>query len=103
MLEPLVLTRVALVSCLGRGLRAHADALLEGRGGLRPCDLEDAEGLLAWIGRVDGLEDEPIAGPLAAFDCRTHRLARLGLEADGFLGAVAEARDRYVPSASPGH
>jgi 3-oxoacyl-[acyl-carrier-protein] synthase-1 len=93
-LRPLVLTRVALVTCLGRGVQAHRDALLEQRGGLRPCDLEDAD-LATWIGLVDGLEEDPIEGPLAAFDCRTHRLARLGLEADDFATAIAEACDRY--------
>ena len=53
--------------------------------------------LETWIGRVDGLEDEPVIGRLAEFDCRNNRLAQLGLRQDGFEGAVAGARSRYGP------
>jgi 3-oxoacyl-[acyl-carrier-protein] synthase-1 len=68
--------------------------MLEQSGGLRPCGFEDAD-LATWIGRVEGLEEVPIEGPLAPFDCRTNRVARLGLESDGFATAVADARDVY--------
>jgi len=68
--------------------------LRRGASGLKPNDFDRAE-LRAWIGRVAGLEDEPVTGPLAEFDCRNNRLAQLGLRQDGFIEAVARARSRY--------
>ena len=69
-------------------------ALRESRSGLRPNDFETPT-LETWIGRVDGLEHEPVTGGLDEFDCRNNRLARLGLRQDGFEDAVAQARERY--------
>jgi len=69
-------------------------ALRESRSGLRPNDFE-TPALETWIGRVDGLEHEPVTGRLGEFDCRNNRLARLGLRQDGFEDAVAQARERY--------
>src|SRR6185295_14499251 len=69
-------------------------ALSSGRTGLRRNDFETAA-LETWIGRVDGLENTPVGGALAEFDCRSNRLAQLGLRQDGFEAAVAEARRRY--------
>ena len=43
-----------------------------------------------WIGRVEGLEDCPITGALARYDCRNNRLAGLALEQDGFADAVTK-------------
>ncbi len=48
-----------------------------------------------YIGRVDGIEGEPVVDRLSDFDCRNNRLAMLGLVADGFESAVAAARARY--------
>jgi 3-oxoacyl-[acyl-carrier-protein] synthase-1 len=48
-----------------------------------------------YIGRVDGLETEPVIRRLAEYDCRNNRLAMLGLVTDGFEAAVAAARARY--------
>ncbi|TDJ18959.1 MAG: beta-ketoacyl-[acyl-carrier-protein] synthase II, partial [Gammaproteobacteria bacterium] len=47
--EPLIISACTLVNALGRGTRACFDALEEARGGLRPCDFEDAD-LDTWIG-----------------------------------------------------
>ena len=82
------------VNALGRGVAASLRNLAQGKSALRPCDFEDAT-LETWIGRVAGLEDEPITGKLALFDCRNNRLARLGLEQDGFAQAVENARQHY--------
>jgi len=82
------------VNALGRGVAASLQALQQGKSALRPCDFEDAT-LQTWIGRVAGLEDEPITGELALFDCRNNRLARLGLDQDGFAQTVGIARQRY--------
>ena len=62
------------------------------RSGLRPNDFGPAP-LSTWIGCVDGL-DAPLPGALAHWDCRNHRLAWQGLNADGFADAVAAAARR---------
>jgi 3-oxoacyl-[acyl-carrier-protein] synthase-1 len=82
------------VSSLGSGCAALFAALREARSGLRLNDFDTAA-LETWIGRVDGLEDEPVVSRLAEFDCRNNRLAQLGLRQDGFEHAVAEARRRH--------
>jgi len=92
--QPLAISRYSVVNCLGAGTQAVADAMRERRSGLAPCDFETAA-LDTYIGRVPGLEQARVRRDLDAYDCRNNRLAQLGLEADGFAGAVAEARSRY--------
>ena len=96
MMTPLTITAMATANPLGRGLAATWEALREDRHGLRPNDFKDAT-VKTWIGRVEGLEAEPITGKLADFDCRNNRLALAGLREDGFEEAVAAARNRYGP------
>ena len=91
-----VITAMATANPLGRGLAATWEALRQDRHGLRPNDFEDAA-VNTWIGRVEGLEEAPISGELADFDCRNNRLALAGLRQDGFEQAVAQARTRYGP------
>ena len=93
-MKPLAISAFTATSALGRGSAAMLDALRRGASGLKPNDFDRAE-LRAWIGRVAGLEDEPVTGALAEFDCRNNRLAHLGLEQDGFREAVSRARARY--------
>lgn len=93
-MQALKLSSYTLTSALGRGLDAHLAALQDERSGLRACDFDDCE-LPAWIGRVSGVEDNPINGALAAHDGRNNRLAAMGLETDAFSAAVAQARERY--------
>lgn len=90
----LKISQCTLTSALGRGLDAQRRALCEERSGLRACNFETVE-LPAWIGRVDGLEQEALDGDWQQYDCRNNRLARLALEQDGFADAVRRARDRY--------
>ncbi len=92
--DPLMISACTLVNALGRGTRACFDALEQDRGGLRPCDFDDVD-IDTWIGRVDGLEDEPVVAELGGFDCRNNRLAQLGLRQDAFAERVAEVRGRY--------
>lgn len=92
--RPIRIGAYTTVNALGRGVAASLTALLDGESGLRPCDFLDAD-IPTWIGRVEGLEEAPIVGPLAAYDCRNNRLARLGLIADGFDQAVLAARRNY--------
>ena len=93
-MTPLYLTASALVTALGRGLPAHAQALRSGRSGLLPCDFEDvAVGGL--IGRVAELEELPLPAGWAGYECRNNRLAWLALQQDGFAEAVAAAVGRH--------
>ena len=91
---PLTLSAYTLVTANGRGIGAITRALRERHSGLRPCDFEDVT-LKTYIGRVRGLEDFSIENGLERFDCRNNRLAWLGLQQDGFMVAVAEAKQRY--------
>ncbi len=96
-MEPLPVTGIATANPLGLGLPATWDALHEGRSGLRPNDFMDAA-LKTWIGRIVGLEEQPIVGELADWDCRNNRLALLGLRQDEFEESVEEARSFYGPA-----
>jgi 3-oxoacyl-[acyl-carrier-protein] synthase-1 len=51
--------------------------------------------LATWIGRVPGLEDQPLPHELARWECRNNRLAWRGLTTDRFRDQVAAARERY--------
>ena len=93
-MKPLAVTAYTATSALGRGKGAMLDALRRGKGGLKANDFDRAE-LRAWIGRVAGLEDLPLKGPLADFDCRNNRLALLGLGQDGFEESVSRAKAKY--------
>jgi 3-oxoacyl-[acyl-carrier-protein] synthase-1 len=73
------------------------DALEQQRSGLRPNDFSHHP-LETWIGRVARIESSPLPPSLAHWECRNHRLAWLGLTADGFLGAALAARERYGPA-----
>lgn len=93
-MQPLAISHYSVVNCLGAGSRAIADALRDKRSGLAPCDFETVA-LDTYIGRVAGLEEARVRPDLVDYDCRNNRLAQLGIELDGFAGAVVEARDRY--------
>jgi 3-oxoacyl-[acyl-carrier-protein] synthase-1 len=81
-------------SAAGIGKTATARTLREARSGLIPNDLPWAP-LPCWIGRVDAAEQMRLPAALSAYDCRNHRLALLALEQDGFMAAVATAKQRY--------
>jgi 3-oxoacyl-[acyl-carrier-protein] synthase-1 len=89
----LAVTAHTATTALGRGLAAQLEALRARRGGLRANDF-GADPLPAWIGRVDGLEDEALPAELARWDCRNNRLAWMALSQDGLLDAVREVRER---------
>ena len=93
-IPPLHISAYTATSAVGVGKAPLAAALAESRSGLRVNDFGAAP-LSTWIGRVEGLEDVRIPEPLAHWDCRNNRLAWLGLQPDGFLDAVAAARDKY--------
>jgi 3-oxoacyl-[acyl-carrier-protein] synthase-1 len=93
-MNPLGVTAYTTTTALGRGKAAMLEALRRGKGGLRANDFDRAE-LRAWIGRVAGLEEAPIGGALAEFDCRNNRLASVGLGQDGFKESVSRAKAKY--------
>jgi 3-oxoacyl-[acyl-carrier-protein] synthase-1 len=93
-MKPVAITAFTATSALGRGNAAMLDALRRGKGGLKANDFDRAQ-LRAWIGRVAGLEEAPVTGALAEFDCRNNRLAQLGLAQDGFQEAISRAKNKY--------
>mgnify|MGYP003587219480 CR=1 FL=1 len=93
-INPLAISACTVTNALGWGVAASLTALQDRATGLRRCDFEDAD-LNTWIGRIAGLEDQPLTGELAAFDCRNNRLAWLALAQDGFQAAVNRAIARY--------
>jgi 3-oxoacyl-[acyl-carrier-protein] synthase-1 len=94
LMQPLAISHYSIVNSLGAGARVVAAALRGGRSGLAPCDFETVA-LDTYIGRVAGLESLSVRSDLAPYDCRNNRLAQLGLELDGFAGAVSAAGKRY--------
>jgi 3-oxoacyl-[acyl-carrier-protein] synthase I len=89
-LQPLEITALASANCLGLGVDATLSALRERRSGLQRCAFDTAD-LPAFVGQVDGLEEQPIEGELRGFDCRNNRLAQVALAQDDFTTAVARA------------
>jgi 3-oxoacyl-[acyl-carrier-protein] synthase-1 len=88
------ITAYTLCSAAGDGTAATLAALRERRSGLSKNDFGPAP-IETWIGRVAGLEDQPLPAKFANWDCRNNRLAWRGLATDGFVEAAREARDRY--------
>ncbi len=93
---PLCVTAFTATCAAGGGRRSLVEALGLRRGGLAPNDFTGTP-LATWIGRVAGLENEPLPPELAPWDCRNNRLAWLGLAQDRLLERVAAARGRYGP------
>ena len=96
-IPPLQITAFTATSAVGVGKEPLLSALEQSKSGLRANDF-GATPLPTWIGRVDGLEEISLPEDLAGWDCRNNRLAWLGLQADGFIEAVAAARKRYGPA-----
>lgn len=92
-MNPLAVSAYSLVSSIGRTRQETLAALIGRSGGLRPCDFLDFD-LPTQVGRVDGVEQAPIRGVLAHFDCRNNRLAEMALQADRFAERVARAASR---------
>ena len=93
-IPPVAIRAYTATTAVGAGKAALRAALRQQRGGLRPNDFGAAP-LATWIGRVEGVEDAALPAALARWDCRNHRLAWMGLRADGFHEAVAAARARH--------
>ncbi len=93
---PIAPVRVAAytaTSAIGAGKAAMLEALRAHRSALRPNDF-GPDPLETFIGRVDGIT-QPLPDHLAAWDCRNHRIAWQGLNADDFIEAADAARARF--------
>jgi 3-oxoacyl-[acyl-carrier-protein] synthase I len=93
-IEPLRISAYTVCSAAGIGRDATYESLRARRSGLIPNDFSEHP-LPTFIGRVAGLEREPLPAPFADWDCRNNRLAWRGLTADRFIDAANAARDRY--------
>jgi len=96
-IPPLAISAFTATSAAGQGRDALVAALRERRSGLVPNDISSRP-LPCWIGRVAGIEAMGVPGPLVPLDCRNNRLAWLGLNQDGFLGAARAAVARHGPA-----
>jgi 3-oxoacyl-[acyl-carrier-protein] synthase-1 len=96
MTTPLAITDHTLASALGVGRAATLAALREGRSGLAQKRFETCP-LDTWIGEVDGVDAQRLPDALLRYDCRNHRLAWMGLQADGFAASVGRAAERHGP------
>ena len=92
--RPLRVTAYTLCSAAGDGRAATLAALRERRSGLSRNDFGPTP-IPTWIGRVAGLEEQPLPTQLAEWDCRNNRLAWRGLVTDDFKQAAEAARERY--------
>jgi 3-oxoacyl-[acyl-carrier-protein] synthase-1 len=104
-LQPITPTHInayTATSALGQGKAAMRDAVQEALSGRRPLSDADRQALsltrplATWVGGVEGL-DAPLPQAWSLWDCRNNRLAWMGLQADGFLDAVQDARQRHGP------
>ena len=95
-MTPLTISAYTATSAMGRGLNAHLASLRSERTAMRRNDFGRTP-LPCWIGRVAGVEEAALPPALANWECRNNRLAWLGLQQDGFLARVLDARTRYGP------
>ena len=93
-MTPLAIRHLTATSCIGHGLEPTLESLRAARSGLAPCAFETVT-LDTCIGEVPGIDEVRLPAALRRFDCRNHRLAQLGLAADGFLDAVAACAGRW--------
>jgi len=97
-MSPLAITAHTLVTALGHGLADHAQALRDGRSGLKPQVFETAP-LDTWLGVAPDLDDAALGSAFSrgqsGADCRNNRLAEATLRADGFAERVRAAAGRW--------
>jgi 3-oxoacyl-[acyl-carrier-protein] synthase-1 len=93
-MKPLAVSSYTLTSALGVGRDTTLAQVRAERSGLAPKRFLDVD-LATWIGEVAGLDDVVLPAALREFDCRNNRLAWLGLQQDGFVDAVLNARERW--------
>jgi 3-oxoacyl-[acyl-carrier-protein] synthase-1 len=95
-MTPKWLQHFTATSCIGTGVEATLNSLVQQRSGLRHCAFETVK-IDTHIGEVPGVDAQRLPPALDIFDCRNNRLAELALQQDGFLDAVQAAVARYGP------
>jgi 3-oxoacyl-[acyl-carrier-protein] synthase-1 len=95
--QALPITAWTATCAAGTGRDALFTALREGRSGLRPNDFNalPAPTHIGSIDELDGADAPHLPAELNQWDCRSHRLAWLALQQDGFLDAARAAVDRF--------
>src|SRR5579863_6671433 len=93
-MRPLLFKNFTATSCIGKGVAATLESLLEQRSGLRNCEFETVD-IETHIGEVPGIDDVRLPDHLYKFECRNNRLAELALQEDGFFEAVQQAAERW--------
>ena len=93
-MRPLLFKNFTATSCIGKGVAATLESLLEQRSGLRNCEFETVD-IETHIGEVAGVDDARLPDHLYKFDCRNNRLAELALQEDGFFETVQQAAERW--------
>lgn len=83
-----------MVTSIGAGQAATLASLQDGVSGLRRSNSGIAPPSL-YVGEVAGFDEWSLEGDWAGFDCRNNRVAAMALNQDGFLDAVAGARERH--------
>ena len=90
----LAMSDFSLVTALGKGRAQTVAALRENRSALAPCTF-DALPIPTYVGEISGLDDAPLQGQFAGFDCRNNRLAAMALRQDTLSESITAARERY--------
>ncbi|MDP3223148.1 MAG: beta-ketoacyl-[acyl-carrier-protein] synthase II, partial [Rubrivivax sp.] len=93
-ITPVAVVAQGLACATGVGLAAFAQALREGRSALQPNTFTPVP-LATWVGRLAAIDDTHLPASLVRWDCRATRAAWLGLQADGFIGAVQAACEEH--------
>jgi 3-oxoacyl-[acyl-carrier-protein] synthase-1 len=93
-MKPLSIKSFTATSCIGRGVTATLQSLIEHRSGLKACEFETVD-IDTYIGEVAGVDSERLPANLRKFDCRNNRLAELALRQDDFLAAVERTVERW--------
>jgi 3-oxoacyl-[acyl-carrier-protein] synthase-1 len=93
-MKPLHIKTFTASSCIGTGVAAILQSLLEQRSGLASCEFETVD-IDTHIGEVAGIDDVRLPQNLQKYECRNNRLAELALQQDGFFEAVQQAAGRW--------
>jgi len=93
-MKPLLVKTFTATSCIGTGVAAILQSLLEQRSGLASCEFETVD-IDTHIGEVAGIDDVRLPQNLHKYECRNNRLAELALQQDGLFEAVQQAAERW--------
>jgi 3-oxoacyl-[acyl-carrier-protein] synthase-1 len=93
-MKPLLLKTFTATSCIGTGVAAILQSLLQQRSGLASCEFETVD-IDTHVGEVSGVDEVRLPQNLHTYECRNNRLAELALQQDGFFEAVQQAAERW--------